>query len=179
MTPHGTAPPDAALTAGRNAELERLFREQFMTMFRLATLLGSRDPENVVQEAFMRLHRQWLSLTDRHRAGGYLRITVVNLCRSEGRHTQVAQRAEPQLADDEWAPSADVAALSNVSQASLLARMKGLAPRHREALVLRFWLDLSEIQMADVMGCSPGSVKSHVSRALTALRHSLRESGDI
>lgn len=149
---------------------EELFAAQFPTMFRLAHLLGAADPENIAQEAFVRLHARWQHLSDHARASGYLRTTVVNLCRSAARHDAVAARhdsAEPEPPDE---PSAEDLALQSVSDRALLDALGALAPRHREALVLRFWLDLSERDMADAMDCSTGSVKAHVSRGLSALR---------
>lgn len=149
---------------------EALFTTQFPIMFRLAHLLGAADPENVAQEAFVRLHARWRHLADPTRAGGYLRATVVNLCRSAARHDAVAARhdaTEPEPPDE---PSAEDMALQAVSDRALLTALGALAPRHREALVLRFWLDLSERDMADAMNCSTGSVKAHVSRGLSALR---------
>lgn len=160
------------------ATFEKLFRAEFPTMFRLATLLGAADPENVAAEAFVRLHDHWDSLTDPARAGGYVRTTVLNLCRSAGRHNVVADRYAATQPVDDVVSSAEAVALQSISDASLLAALDGLAMRHREALVLRFWLDLSESQMAEAMGCSAGSVKSHVSRGLSALRSALDHKGD-
>lgn len=152
---------------------EALFHAEFPALFRLATLLGARDPEDVAAEAFSRLHGRWESLSDPARAGGYLRVTVVNLCRSAGRRSAVAGRYAATVAEPEPVPSAETLALRSISDASLLAALGALSPRHREALVLRFWMDLSEAQMAEAMGCAPGSVKSHVSRGLKALRAAL------
>lgn len=162
-------------TAPRDS-FEALFRAEFPVMFRLATLLGATDPENVAQDAFARLHRRWSSLADTARAGGYLRATVVNLCRSAARRRQVADRFD--TAEPEPVPSAESLALEHLSDAALLRSLDALAPRHREALVLRFWLDLPERAMAEAMGCSPGSVKSHVSRGLAALRAMLTDGDD-
>ncbi|HEX7373698.1 MAG TPA: SigE family RNA polymerase sigma factor [Steroidobacteraceae bacterium] len=156
---------------------EELFRAEFAAMLRLAHLLGATDAENVAQEALLRLHLHWAELSDRSRAGGYLRATVVNLCRSAGRKQSVAERHTQTLAES-VADSAETIALDHVSDRALLFSLGSLAPRHREALVLRFWLDLSEAQMAEAMGCSAGSVKSHVSRGLSALRAALEATSE-
>lgn len=184
----GTADPDSFadsdgdtasdVTAARQgAAFEDLFHAEFAVMFRLAALLGAADPESIAQEAFVRLHARWTDLTDQSRAGGYLRTMVVNLCRSSARHDAVAARHQSIEAPPETAPSAEALALQGVSDQALLAAIGALSPRHREALVLRFWLDLSEAQMAEAMGCSAGSVKSHVSRGLKALRAALDGKG--
>lgn len=144
-------------------------------MFRLAHLLGAADPEDIAQEAFARLHTRWPGLADPARTGGYLRTTVVNLCRSAARHEAVEAKYDAAQPVQRAESSAEDAALQSVSDRSLLAALGALAPRHREALVLRFWLDLSEAQMAEAMACSAGSVKSHVSRGLKALRAALKD----
>lgn len=163
--------------AGPHA-FETLFRAEFPTMLRLATLLGAADPENIAQEAFVRLHHRWDALAEPSRAGGYLRTTVVNLCRSAARHQGVVDRADATRPEPLPAPSAESLALERISDAHLIASLGALSPRHREALVLRFWLDLPEQAMAEAMGCSPGSVKSHVSRGLKALRAALTDGDD-
>lgn len=190
----GTADPDRSadsygetasdVTAARpGAAFENLFHTEFPVMFRLATLLGAADAEAVAQEALARLYARWPALTDRSHAGGYLRTTVVNLCRSAARHQAVADhyvavRAQQDAAQQHATMSAESLALQSVSDEQLLAALRTLSPRHREALVLRFWLDLSESQMAQAMNCSAGSVKSHVSRGLKALRAALDDKGD-
>jgi RNA polymerase sigma factor (sigma-70 family) len=63
--------------------------------------------------------------------------------------------------------------IGQAGSTTLMAALARIAPRHREALVFRFWLDLSERQIADAMEVSVGSVKSHVSRGLSALRTEL------
>lgn len=169
-SPFGHQRPVAA------GSFEGLFRTEFAAMFRLAYLLGAADPEDIAQEALARLHTRWDGLTDLSTAGGYLRTTVVNLVRSTARHQAVARRhdaAQIANADVDSMPSAESVALDAVTDQLLLDALGALTPRHREALVLRFWLDLSEQQMADAMGCSTGSVKSHVSRGLSALRSRL------
>ena len=144
-----------------------LFAGQFGAMTRLATLLGADDPEDVAQEAFVRLHRQTRTLRDPHASLAYLRTTVVNLSRSRLRHLQVVRRHNPQPPAD--ADSAEAHVVRREDARELVAALGRLSARHREALVLRYWLDLNEAEMADAMGISRGTVKSHVSRALDAL----------
>ena len=154
-------PSDGPLT------YEQLFHTQFRAMVRLAAMLGADDPEDVAQEAFVRLHGRTRALRDPHAAVGYLRTTVVNLTRSRQRHLSVVRRhpgdAPPDVA------SAEHDAVRREAGRDLVAALGGISERHREALVLRYWLDLSEAEMAEAMGISRGTVKSHVSRGLDAL----------
>jgi RNA polymerase sigma factor (sigma-70 family) len=166
--PAVTEPAAAAI----RASFEELFRAQFVTTARLAHLLGADDPEDVAQEAFVRLHSHWAGLRDRSGSGGYLRTTVVNLVRSRRQHLSMAARRTP-ASLPENVPSAETDAVLRAGNADLMAALGRIAPRHREALVLRFWLDLSERQIAEAMDISAGSVKSHVSRGLSALRMEL------
>jgi RNA polymerase sigma-70 factor (sigma-E family) len=148
-------------------DYQRLFHGHFVAMTRLAAMLGADDPEDVAQEAFVRLHRRRRTLRDPHAAIGYLRTTVVNLSRSRVRHLAVVRRNAPVRSAD--AESAEHQAVRREDARELMAALGRLSARHREALVLRYWLDLSEAEMADAMGVSRGTVKSHVSRGLDAL----------
>jgi RNA polymerase sigma-70 factor (sigma-E family) len=146
---------------------QQLFHGHFVTMTRLAAMLGADDPEDVAQEAFVRLHRRSRTLRDAHASVGYLRTTVVNLSRSRVRHLAVVRRNSPVPSPD--AESAEHQAVRREDARELVVALGQLSTRHREALVLRYWLDLSEAEMADAMGVSRGTVKSHVSRGLDAL----------
>lgn len=163
---------------GAAAGYRALFDEHFRGMTALATLLGADDPENLAQEAFVRLHARLGRLRDPAAARAHLRATVVNLSRSRVRHLSVARRHE------EWdrepkAPSAEDEALDGLTGSTVMPALAGLSPRHREAVVLRFWLDLSEKKMATAMGVSVGTVKSHLSRGLAALRAALPDRGTV
>lgn len=152
------------------AAYELLFHGQFPAMVRLARMLGADDPEDVAQEAFVRLHGRARTLRDPSASIGYLRTTVVNLTRSRVRHLAVVRRKAPDpLPDAMSAMSAESHVLRREGHQSLIAAVQRLSNRQREAIVLRYWLDLSEAEMADAMGVSRGTVKSHVSRALDAL----------
>lgn len=165
---HGEPGPDAENTGVAHEQLyEQIFHGQFGPMTRLAAMLGADDPEDVAQEAFVRLHGRRRTLRDPHAAVGYLRTTVVNLTRSRLRHLSVVRRNRP--AAPENAASAEQHAVRLESSRELVAAIGRLSARHREALVLRYWLDLTEAEMAEAMSVSRGTVKSHVSRGLDAL----------
>ena len=159
---------DDPVTDGAETEgYAELFHGQFGAMTRLAALLGADDPEDVAQEAFVRLHDRARTLRDPHAAVGYLRTTVVNLTRSRQRHLSVVRRTPVTAPEDVASAEQDV--VRRESGRAVVSALGRLTPRHREALVLRYWLDLSEAEMADAMGVSRGTVKSHVSRGLNAL----------
>jgi RNA polymerase sigma factor (sigma-70 family) len=161
---------------GDDADYRDLFFGQFAAMTRLAAMLGADDPEDVAQEAFVRLHGRTRTLRDPHAAVGYLRSTVVNLTRSRLRHLAVVRRhARSQAATPGQVASAEHDAVTRESHHELVAAVQRLTPRHREALVLRYWLDLTEAEMAEAMGVSRGTVKSHVSRGLDALAAELED----
>jgi RNA polymerase sigma-70 factor (sigma-E family) len=149
-----------------------LFYTHFGGLIRLATLIGADDPEDVVQEAFARLHTRKHVLRDLDSTLPYLRATVVNLSRSRLRHLDVVRRHrdsirhEPAPAD---AHAPEQAVVLREDQQEVLDALGTLPTRQREALVLRYWQELSVGDTAEVMGISPGAVKSHTARALAAM----------
>jgi len=152
--------------------LEQLYAGQYAALVRLAVLL-LRDQglaEDVVQDSFIAMHRRW-DRVDPAKAPAYLRQTVVNRSRSALRHRSVVARHQPdRLADG--AP-ADEQVLHAEGRAAVLDALADLPTRQREVLVLRYYLDLSEADIAATLGISRGAVKSHASRAAAALRHRL------
>jgi RNA polymerase sigma-70 factor (sigma-E family) len=165
------APPAAAWTA--DEAVTHLFAAHYRPLVRLATLL-LREPdaaEEVVQDAYVALHRHWRGVRDADKALSYLRVTVLNRCRSALRHRKVvaAHLARTKPAPD--APSAEAGALATLQHEAMITALRALPPRQREALVLRYYADLSEAQIAEAMGVSRGAVKSHTSRGMAALRH--------
>lgn len=147
---------------------DSLFDDCYESMKRLAFLLGADDPENIAQEAFVRLHTRWSSLVDADKATAYLRRTVVNLSRSRLRHLRVVRRA-PREPDRDMA-SAESLALANQGVWDALAT---LTHRQRQVLVLRYWLDLDQQAIADTLGVAVGTVKATTNHAMAALRSAL------
>jgi RNA polymerase sigma-70 factor (sigma-E family) len=151
-------------------ELAALFVAEHDRLVRLAVLLlGDQGAaEEVVQDAFVSLHRNWRRVRDPERAPAWLRSAVLNGARSRLRRLAVRRRhPDPPGA---LAPGADEAALDADRRSWVLAALAQLPARQREALVLRYYLDLSEAEIAGAMGVSAGSVKVHVHRGLAALR---------
>lgn len=154
--------PDRAITA--------LYGEHYLSLVRLAALLVH-DPgtaEEVVQDSFLAMHGAWGRLRDDNKALAYLRRCVVNRSRSVLRHRTVVDRKTPGPAPD--LPSAEHGALSLLERSAVVSALLSLPHRQREALVLRYYGDLSEAQIAASMGISRGAVKSHTARAMETLR---------
>jgi len=152
-----------------------LYGTQYGPLVRLATLL-IRDrgaAEEIVQDSFVELHRRWGRLRDPQAGAAYLRRSVVNRSRSALRHRGVVERFLGRARQREVVPSAESQVLDAGGYAEMLATVRALPARQREALVLRYYLDLSEAQTAQVMGVSTGAVKSHTARGLAALRRDL------
>jgi RNA polymerase sigma factor (sigma-70 family) len=155
--------------------VEELFRARYLEMVRLAGLLGADDPEDIAQEAFTRLMNKDRGLGDAQAALPYLRAIVVNLTRTRHRHLRVVRRRTPTVAASQ---SCEQAAIAYDDHPEVIAALAALPSRRREAIVLRYWLDLTEREIAAAMGVSPGTVKSHVSRGLAALAHALQATED-
>ena len=116
------------------------------------------------------MHGSWRRLRDPDQALAYLRRSVVNGSRSALRHRTVVQRHAPApLPDDASRRARRHGGPRNAR--TLTARCDLLPRRQREVLVLRYYVDLSEAQIADAIGISRGAVKSHASRGMAALRH--------
>ncbi|OLT34801.1 RNA polymerase subunit sigma-70 [Actinomadura sp. CNU-125] len=156
---------------------DELFGADYRPLVRLAGLLGADDPEDVAQDAFARYYRKRRRLRDAGAARAYLRSTVVNLTRNRHRHLRLARirlaahrRDAPAVVEP---PESDVVARERNRE--LLEALAALPDRQREVLVLRYWLDLSEREIAETMRISAGTVKSHAHRGVAALQRALEE----
>jgi RNA polymerase sigma-70 factor (sigma-E family) len=153
-----------------NRAVTDLYTEHYRSLVRLAWLLvrDTATAEEVVQESFVAMHCGWRRLRDTEKALSYLRQSVVNRSRSVLRHRVVVDRNAPKAAPD--MPSAEQGAIARLERSAVVAALRTLPTRQREALVLRYYGDMSEAQIASAMGISRGAVKSHTARAMTALR---------
>jgi RNA polymerase sigma-70 factor (sigma-E family) len=159
----------ASAVGGRTpspGSLADLYRERYVPMVRLAYLMvGSTTvAEDLVQDAFARMHRHWD--TTRH-PRAYLRTAVVNACRSHLRRVVLerAYRRHPSMVAGVTGPDGVVGEADELFDALAV-----LPSRQRAALVLRFYEDLSEADIAVALGCRPGTVKSLLHRGLAELR---------
>jgi RNA polymerase sigma-70 factor (sigma-E family) len=159
------------------AAVTALYQVHAVGLIRLAVvMLGDRPAaEDVVQEAFAGLYRRWNHLSDQDRALAYVRTSVVNGCRSRLRAVARDERLAAAGPSTLVAASAEQAVLVGEEHAAVLAALRRLPDRQREALVLRYYLDLSEAETAASMGIGRGTVKSTTSRALAALGRLLEE----
>jgi RNA polymerase sigma-70 factor (sigma-E family) len=147
-----------------------IYSTHYRSLVRLAALLV-RDiatAEEVVQDSFVAMHDAWRRLRDSDKALSYLRQSVVNRSRSVLRHRVVVDKNAPKPAPD--MPSAEQGAIASLERTAVISALRTLPPRQREALVLKFYADLSEAQIASAMGISRGAVKSHTARAMMSLR---------
>ena len=167
--------PDPA-TPVKQGDVPALYQQHWRSMVRLAVLLVDdlASAEDVVQDAFVALHRRSEALRDPNAAIAYVRTSVVNLSRSVIRRRQTARR-HLRVAEPEATPPADHDVLLRDEHRAALVAVHDLPSRQREVLVLRYWADLSERQIAQTLGISAGSVKSAASRGMAALHRVLGE----
>lgn len=165
---------DPAGAAPAPGTIDDIYRSHRMGMVRLAILLvdDQASAEDVVQEAFAGLFRNWSGLRDRAAAVGYLRTAVVNGSRSMLRRRRTARAYVPP--DPGTARSAESLAMLTAEHQAVVAALAGLAPRQREVLVLRYYGGLSEAEIAEATGLSKGTVKSTASRAVAKLGDVMR-----
>jgi RNA polymerase sigma-70 factor (sigma-E family) len=171
VTVQTSDPPKAATDAG--AAVTALYREHAVGLGRAALLLVGDRPsaEDVVQEAFFGLHRRWLRDGTPRDPVAYIRTAVFNGCRSVLRRRALRIR----LPDAPPVWSAESAVVLDEDRRAVLEAITRLPRRQREVLVLKFYLDLPETEIASALGVSRGTVSSTASRALTALAGLLGE----
>lgn len=167
------ASPSTA-TAGEEHGFSELYHHRRLALVRLALLLVDDLPtaEDVVQDAFAALlHRHGRRLADLDDPEAYLRTSVVNSARSVLRRRRTARAYIPER--QHHVPSADQSVLLAETHQEVINALQHLTRRQREVLVLRYWSDLTEAQIADTLGVSRGTVKSTANRALNALGRQL------
>ena len=178
----GTVSPDAYLATpvvrtewSADMAVIELYSAHYKSLVRLAAMLvrDTQTAEEVVQDAFVSMHDGWGRLKDTDKALAYMRQAVVNKSRSVLRHRVVVdknlQDAPPDM------PSAEHGAFVLLERAAVVAALRELPERQREAIVLRYYAELSEAEIATAMKISRGAVKSHTSRGMAALRAALEQ----
>jgi RNA polymerase sigma-70 factor (sigma-E family) len=161
-------------SARAEAAIAELYEAHALGLTMLAhVMLGDKaSAEDVVQDAFLGLYRNWAKLSDPAMALPYLRRSVLNGCKSVARWRGVrASRALHEPA----AASAEAAVLAGEERQSVLPAIRRLPARQREVLILRFYLQEPDAEVARVLGISPGTVRSTTHRALAALGRMLGE----
>jgi RNA polymerase sigma-70 factor (sigma-E family) len=152
-----------------------LYQAHALGLVRLAVVMtgDQGSAEDIVQDAFLGLYRRWDSLTDLPYPLAYLRASVLNGCRTALRRRSRADRAH--YLSEVPSESAEARALLSEEQRAVARAIRDLPDRQREALVLRYYLNLSEADTAEAMRVSRGAVKSATSRALATLGRRLKE----
>jgi RNA polymerase sigma-70 factor (sigma-E family) len=152
-----------------------IYTAHYNQLVRLAVMLvhDVQTAEEVVQDSFEAMHLAWRRLRDSEKALSYLRQAIVNRARSVLRHRKVVEMHAPKPAPDEQ--SAEHAALTLIERSAVTSALRTLPVRQREAVVLRYYGDFSEADIAKAMGISRGAVKSHTARAMAALKTILEQ----
>ena len=166
--------PTRSQASGWSADeaLELLYAAPWRQLVRLGVLLvhDVGTAEEIVQDCFIAVHARWNRLHDPDKALAYLRQSVVNRSRSHLRHLSVVRRHADREAPPEPTSGADRTAYDQARRATVLDALRGLPRRQREVLALRYYLDLSEADIAETLGISRGAVKSHAFRGVRAMR---------
>jgi RNA polymerase sigma-70 factor (sigma-E family) len=167
----GVADPDALVA--------ELFAAEARSLVRLAGLFcDDRDAaEDLVQEAFIRLHRSAGTIKDSGRAPAFLRSIVINLARDHNRRGLMSLRHRNTMSLPAEPSTLEEDAIDNEADRAVLAAVRQLADRQRSCLILRYYLGLSESEIAETLGISRNSVKTHCRRGLIALGAALEERG--
>jgi RNA polymerase sigma-70 factor (sigma-E family) len=157
--------------------LAELHRENYAGLVRLATIVVGDVglAEQVVQDAFVRLQMRWRGMRGIDRPAAYLRSAVLNGCRSQLRRHRVRDRHAARRTVPPAMAGPESTALAHDDHDRVMAALRTLPGRQREAVVLRYYLDLNEADIAAAMGVSAGSVKTHLHRGLAALSRVLEE----
>lgn len=171
-----TAPQ--AVERDADSAVVALYAEHYHSLVRLSALLlrDTGAAEEVVQDSFVAFHRAW-SRIEPDRELAYLRRTVVNRSSSVLRRRAVADRH--QLDPEPVEPSAEAVAVTRSEARLVMACLRRLPARQREALVLRYYAELSEAEIADAMKLSKGAVKAHTARGRASLRTMLTEDASL
>ena len=153
-------PPDPPPT-----DFADFYRDAWPGAVKLAGLLtqNARTAEDLAQEAFTKMYTRWSRVEHPH---AYLRTAVVNACRSSFAR---AHRERTKL------PLVDRPSTTDIAFDELADAVAALPFRQRAVLVLRYHGDLSEAEIAEALGCRPGTVKSLASRALASLKKGIEE----
>jgi RNA polymerase sigma-70 factor (sigma-E family) len=170
-----TATTAVQAAVGARPAWESLYSSQWLPMVRLAALLVDDRfvAEDVVQDAFIGLHRNYANVQDPAAVVAYLRQSVVNGARSVLRRRRVMRRHILNRRLREVDGSSTNELVVSDENLDLMNAVRGLTRRQREVVVLRYWLRLSEAEIAAALGVSTGTIKSTASLAVSNLKSKL------
>ena len=167
----------AAVVVGidRDALVAQLFEQEGAALVRMARLFTDdrNAAEDLVQEAFIRMHKSAHRIRSQDKAASYLRSIVLNLARDHNRRGLVSLRHQEAIPVGTAPEAPEDRLLLSEEQTLLLDEVRALSPRQRDCIFLRFYLELSEREIADVLSISPNSVKTHCRRGLASLRKTI------
>lgn len=154
-----------------------LYLSHYRPLVRMAALLVQdlATAEEIVQDSFVAVHAVWRRRPDADLALSCLRRSVVDRSRLALRQHMVVDKLAPRLAPD--LPTGEGQLSIEVEQSAFISALWALPPRQREVVVLRYFADLPEAQVASATGISQASVKAYAVQALTALRTELGKAG--
>jgi RNA polymerase sigma-70 factor (sigma-E family) len=154
-----------------------LHQQHYTALVRLATLVVGDVgvAEQLTQDAFVRLQLRWGGLRQVDKAPAYLRSAVLNGARSHLRRRKVRDRHDDRRTAEPATVTPESAALGRAEHERVVAALRRLPERQREAVALRYYLDLPGAEIAAAMGVSAGSVKTHLHRGLASLAAQLGE----
>jgi len=169
------APTELELDMDADRAAAQLYATHSRSLLRLAALLvrDSATAEEVVQDAFVTMRGAWPRLRNAENGLAYLRQAVVNRARSVLRHRSAISHITTEAPQE--VPDTEHGALDLLDRSATVAALRGLPDRQREAVVLHYYADLSEAQIAAAMGISRRAVKSHLVRGMSALRAALEQ----
>jgi RNA polymerase sigma-70 factor (sigma-E family) len=168
---HPHAP--AELTKNRDQAIDALFVAHHNRLLALARMIVDDLPtaEDIVQDAFASLYRRWPWIRDKSSAVFYLQTSVANGAKTDLRRRRITRSLPPDRA--KLVPSPEAEVLTAETNRALEAAVARLPLRQRQVVVLRYYLEWSEREIAHALEISPGSVKQHASRAMASLSSQL------
>jgi RNA polymerase sigma-70 factor (sigma-E family) len=161
----------AADRVDADALVAELFTAEARSLVRLARMFcdDHAAAEDLVQEAFIRLHRSAGTIRDISRAPAFLRSIVINLARDHNRRGLMSLRHRAGTHQPQVDGGFEDESVANDADRVLLAAVRRLPDRQRACVVLRYYLQYTESETADTLGISKSSVKTHCRRALSTL----------
>lgn len=157
--------------SARASFVERLYHQEAVSLVRLARLFTDdrTGAEDIVQEAFIRLYHAADRIRDPEKSAAYLRSIVLNLARDHNRRGLLSLRHQDSMIDRMSPEMPEDRMVRTESEDEVIEALNDLSPRQRDCLVLRFYMDMTEKQIAETLAISPNSVKTHCQRGMAVL----------
>jgi RNA polymerase sigma-70 factor (sigma-E family) len=164
----------------RDALVATLFRQEGAALVRMARIFTDdrNAAEDLVQEAFIRLHRNAHRIKDPNKVAPYLRSIVLNLARDHNRRGLMSLRHQESIALPAVPEAPEDRIMAGDDEQLVLEGLRSLPARQRDCMVLRFYFDLTEREIGETLGISPNSVKTHCRRGMAALRDRMEVTHD-